>query len=358
MPSRKEIQWSQLKVGVLIVAGVAILIVLIFLMAGSSGGLFSRKITLRSYFENASGLKKGAPVTMEGVTIGNVTQIRVVPSRNPTPVEVTMQAGEKSAAQLHTDSIATIATSGVLGDSFVDITSLHATGPEPANNAELQGRSPGSIQGLVDTSQDALKGAGAMIKQANTLMAALNSSEGSLGKLIHDPTLYNHLSQLSANLETVTKSISQGQGTMGKLIKDDELYTKLNTTVDQLNHIAADLQDGKGSAGKFLHDEALYNNLNSTVANANKLLEGINKGEGAFGKLAKDPQFAKKLDSTVSNLNDILTGINEGKGTLGQLAQNKSVYDNLNSTLDESRQLVKAIRENPKKYLVIHLKLF
>ena len=93
MPSRKEIQWSQLKVGALVLAGSAVLIFLIFLMTGSSGGLFAHKLILRSYFENAAGLKNGAPVTLEGVTIGNVTRIRVVPERNPTPVEVTMRVG-------------------------------------------------------------------------------------------------------------------------------------------------------------------------------------------------------------------------------------------------------------------------
>ncbi len=60
MPSRKEIQWSQLKVGALVLAAIVVLIGLIFLMTGSSGGLFAHKIVLRSYFPNAAGLKEGA----------------------------------------------------------------------------------------------------------------------------------------------------------------------------------------------------------------------------------------------------------------------------------------------------------
>ena len=95
MPSRKEIQWSQLRVGALVLAAMAVLIGLILLMSGSTGGLFARKLVLRSYFENAAGLKDGAPVTLEGVTIGNVIHVRVVPDRNPTPVEVTMQVGHE-----------------------------------------------------------------------------------------------------------------------------------------------------------------------------------------------------------------------------------------------------------------------
>jgi phospholipid/cholesterol/gamma-HCH transport system substrate-binding protein len=34
------------------------------------------------------------------------------------------------------------------------------------------------------------------------------------------------------------------------------------------------------------------------------------------------------------------------------------VYDNTNQLLQETRDLIKAIRQNPKKYLTIHLKLF
>ena len=114
LPSRKEIQWAQLRVGALVLLAMAVLVGLIFLMSGATGGLFARKLVFRSYFENAAGVKDGAPVTLEGVTIGNVTHIRVVPSRNPTPVEVTMQVGEEFLRDLHTDSTASIAQAGVL----------------------------------------------------------------------------------------------------------------------------------------------------------------------------------------------------------------------------------------------------
>ncbi len=44
----------------------AVLVATIFLLSRSSGGLFAPKITFRSYFNNAAGLKNGAPVTLEG----------------------------------------------------------------------------------------------------------------------------------------------------------------------------------------------------------------------------------------------------------------------------------------------------
>ena len=156
MPSRKEIQWAQLRVGALVMAAMAVLVALIFLMSGSSGGPFAPKLVLRSYFENAAGVKAGAPVTLEGVTIGNVIHVRVVPSRNPTPVEVTMRVGRQFLNRLHTDSTASINQAGVLGDSYVDLSSVHATGPAPANNAELKASGSPSIQDVIRTSNDSI----------------------------------------------------------------------------------------------------------------------------------------------------------------------------------------------------------
>src|SRR5579863_9589819 len=101
-------------------------------MSASSGGLFAKRLALRCYFENANGLKNGAPVTLEGVTIGNVTRMNVDPDHNPFPVEVRMEVGSKFRNGLHTDSVATITQAGVLGDSFVDIDSSKAIGPPPS----------------------------------------------------------------------------------------------------------------------------------------------------------------------------------------------------------------------------------
>jgi phospholipid/cholesterol/gamma-HCH transport system substrate-binding protein len=84
----------------------------------------------------------------------------------------------------------------------------------------------------------------------------------------------------------------------------------------------------------------------------------INSGKGTLGMIAKDPTFAAKLDDTVTRLDGILTSVDAGKGSLGQLVQNRSLYDHTDQTMDQAQQLVKGIRENPKKYFVIHLKIF
>ena len=77
MPSQKQLKWSQLKVGLTVLAASVTLGLLIFLMSGT-GGLFTKKIELKSYFDNANGLREGAPVRLAGVDIGNVNKILVV----------------------------------------------------------------------------------------------------------------------------------------------------------------------------------------------------------------------------------------------------------------------------------------
>jgi len=358
VPSRREIQWSQLKVGMLVLAAIAILIGLLFLMTASSGGLFARKITLRSYFANAAGIKDGSPVTLEGVTIGNVTHTRVVPSRNPEPVEVTMQVGEKYLPDMHTDSTVSIGTAGVLGDSFVDINSTHATGPAPLNGAELPTSGAPTIQSVISSSQVSIEEINRLMHKIENLVDTLNSNRGTVGELLNDPAMKKNVVSIAANLQTVTAAIAGGKGSLGQLINDNTLATKLNSTVDQVNTLVADLNAGKGTAGKLLKDETLYNNLNSAVSNLNQITGSINSGKGSIGKLLKDPDFAKKLDDAVTNIDTLLKGINAGEGTAGQLVKNRSLYDHMDETMDQSQQLIKAIREDPKKYFVIRLKLF
>ena len=358
MPTRREIQWSQLKVGMLVLAAIVILISLIFLMSGASGGLFAHKIVLRSYFPNAAGIKDGSPVTLEGVEIGNVTHLRVVPDRNPNPVEVTLRVGDRFLRDLHTDSLVSIANAGVLGDSFVDIDSTHATGPAPRNDAELGVSGAPTIQSVINSSQVSIEEINSLMHKIEALVDSLNSTRGTIGELINDPGMKNNILSVSADLKTITGTIANGKGSLGLLINDNTLYTKLTSTVDQLNAITTDLNAGKGSAGKFLKDETMYKNLNSAVANTNQLVADINAGKGSIGRLAKDPEFAQKLEDTVTNLDNLLKGINAGEGTAGQFVKSRSLYDHIDQTADQAQQLIKGMREDPKKYLVIQLKLF
>ena len=358
MPSQQEVQWSQLKVGVLVIVALAALTALIFLMSGSTGGIFSRKITLLSYFENSAGLKNGAPVNLEGVTIGTVTDIKIVPARKLTPVEVTMKIGSKYRDAVHTDSTSSLETIGVLGDTVVDINSKTATGPAVQNNAELKTNETPNLSDVIKSSQGTIEQLNTILAKVDHLADSLNSSKGSIGELINNPDLYNKAVATLNELSQLVDTVANGKGSIGKLVADDTLYNHINDTVAKLDKMSTELDEGKGTLGKLLKDETLANNLNQSVANANQLLADINAGKGGLGMIAKDPQFAAKLRDTVDKLDSVLNRVDNGEGTVGQLVRNPSLYNNLDQSLTETRGLVAAIRENPKKYLTFHVKIF
>ena len=359
MPSQKQLKWSQLKVGLTVLGASATLAVLVFLM-NSTGGLFTRKIILKSYFDNASGLRTGAPVRLSGVDIGNVQGVRIVadPDKRMTPVEVTMKVDAKYLSNIRTDSTTQLSTAGVLGETYIDIDSALASGPEVKSGSILPIHDTPDIQDVVRSSQSTLQNMDALLKRLDRIVAFVESGQGSIGKLIYDPNLYNRLNSTVNEFQGLVNEVGNGKGTLGKLFTDDQLYTKANATVDKLNGILDDLNAGKGTAGKFLKDPALYNNANETVANVKKLTDDINSGKGALGKLAKDQAFADKLQNTMNKLSAISDKLAAGQGTAGRLLQDESLYNNTNQLLTETQGLIKAIRENPKKYLTIHFKLF
>jgi phospholipid/cholesterol/gamma-HCH transport system substrate-binding protein len=359
LPSQKQLKWSQLRVGITVIAASLTLGFLLFLMSGTSGW-FTPRITLKSYFDNAQGLRQGAPVRLSGVDIGNVTRIRIVPDHDKhlTPVEITMKVSTKYGYALHRDSVTSLDTAGVLGETYLDIESAQAVGPTAQDGDTLPTQVHPDFNEVVRASQSTLENMDALLKRADRILAFAESGKGSLGKLIYDPTLYNRFSVTVAEFQKIVEQISSGQGSLGALISRTDAYDKFTATLDKMNAVIDDIQAGKGTAGKILKDPSLYNNANDTIANMKKFTEDINAGKGTLGKLSKDEELAKKLDTTITKLAELTTDLEAGQGTAGKLFKDESLYNNANQMLVESRDLVKAIRQDPKKYLSIKLHIF
>jgi phospholipid/cholesterol/gamma-HCH transport system substrate-binding protein len=359
LPSQKQLKWSQLRVGLTVIVASLVLALLLFLMSGTTG-LFARRITLISYFDNAGGLRVGAPVRLNGVDIGNVVSLRIVPEKDKqlTPVEVKMKVSTKYSFNLRKDSETSLDTAGVLGETYLDIDSSQAIGALAQNGDVLPIHSHPDFNEVVRSSQSTLQNMDALLKRADRILAFAESGKGSLGKLIYDPKLYDQLSQTVAEFNGIVDQIAKGKGSLGALINRNEAYDKFIATLDKVNAVVDDLQAGKGTAGKFLKDPALYNNANDTIANLKKVSEDINAGKGTLGKLAKDEELAKKIDTTVSNLTALTSSLQAGQGTVGKLLKDETLVNNANHMLEETQGLIKAIRENPKKYLSIKLHIF
>jgi len=358
VPNHREVRWSQLKVGLLVVASSLLLALLVILMSGPIDGLLHRRIIIYARVTNASDLQPGAAVNLQGVMIGTVQRIRINMAYPQTPVEIRMRVSTQYIRALHADSIVTLDTVGVLGDTVVDIDSTHATGPLLADGDSILVAQTPSIQDVVRSSQNTIQQVDAILARLQQLTDAINTGQGSLGKLIHDPTMYNQAVTALASLQRVSDQINNGHGSLGKLVNDDTFYDRANDAVTHLDHITSAIDAGQGSLGKLMHDDALYNNLSQTAAKANQMLTQIQQGRGALGVMANDPQFARKLKDTVGQMDTLLARLNAGQGSAGKLLRDPSLYDNSTQTLQSARDLLKAVRKDPRRYLSFQFKVF
>jgi len=105
-------------VGLFVVAGVAALGFLAFKVGSFSGGEFSETYRLTAKFNNIGGLTTKAPVSLAGVRIGRVSEIRIDPNTYDAVVEMSIQ---EQYDNLPLDTSASILTQGLLGAQFVGL---------------------------------------------------------------------------------------------------------------------------------------------------------------------------------------------------------------------------------------------
>jgi phospholipid/cholesterol/gamma-HCH transport system substrate-binding protein len=120
---RRTFEWRQVRVAALLVAG---LLVLGYGVArvGAIFDVFADRYELVTLVPSALGLREGAPVTLAGQRIGQVSAIEFIPvraKRGANNLLVRIAISERMRDQVRADSRAFLRTQGLLGDKFVDI---------------------------------------------------------------------------------------------------------------------------------------------------------------------------------------------------------------------------------------------
>jgi len=103
--------------GLFLIAGVALFALGIFLV-GNRHEAFSRHLMLYSEFADIEGLTKGSKVRVAGFDAGQVTEIGI-PDSPRSHFRVQMRINEKLRGLVRTDSVVTIDTEGVVGETFL-----------------------------------------------------------------------------------------------------------------------------------------------------------------------------------------------------------------------------------------------
>jgi len=399
-PTQGNLGFSQLRVGIFVLFGLA---VLAFLILNATGNFnpFEKKLRLKARFAGADGLRDGAEVQLAGVNIGKVESVNLLPPDSPENawVEAVLLVnrnldGRPLSERVRTDSTAQlVATSILANDKLINISPGTTNGAPVSENDVLASTSAMSINQLTQTGNELLQQINKMAIPTNEILNKANRGEGTLGRVINDDSLYTNLDATVgetkvtlAKLQNTIDRINSGDGSAGKLLNDPELYDNLNRSVVQLEAISRDLRAGKGTAGKLLSDEALYNDARDAIADLRVSAAKINgiaddfklisndlrEGKGTAGKILKDERLyddarvaIARLNSTAEKFDVIIGDAQAGKGTLGKLLTDETLYNNVNQTASnvnqlssEGTKLIYDFRQNPKKYLTVQFKLF
>src|SRR5215813_5596364 len=349
MPQRKQLTWAELRVGLFVLVGLAVLAAGIFYVTGA--GILGPKYRIKTFLPEVSGLAKGASVKLDGVEIGNVEAIKFVPRVPGKPVdklrnvEVDMRIDRRYQTEVLT------------GNRYVEI-QRGLTGVPLKENQEIPGAEEKAIKEVVERSAELLGNLTALSEDAQDMVAGVKNGRGTLGKLLTDEQAYNHLNSILAHGDQLVTGVQQGQGTLGKLVVSDEMYGKVDKALDNVNGIIVDVRAGKGTLGKLLTDPTLYDQAKEAIANTNTLVGDVRAGKGTLGKLATDDTLYNKLRDTSSSLANATAKLNDNTTTAGKLFSDPKLYDNLTGLTGDLRLLIGDFRQNPKKFLRIKVALF
>jgi len=98
------------------------------------------KFYLTTCLQDAGGLKQGAAVKIAGVDVGYVRRLRAQPQDASCPGIVEMAFTANYKLEIPRDSVVSTATAGLLGETYVEIDSTHASGPPVQNGDKLPSR--------------------------------------------------------------------------------------------------------------------------------------------------------------------------------------------------------------------------
>ena len=358
MAQRKSLKWTELKVGLLVLIGFAVL-ALAILRIGGPTSFFSKKMQITGYFPSANGLRPGAEVWLDGILVGNVDSVGI--NRDPAKkgrVAVAMSIDETYKGGIKSDSPISIDTIGLLGDKNIQLASGTDNGMPIEDGGEIYGEDVGDIRRIIQGTDDLVVNLGILSEKVISISDNLDQGKGTFGKFLTDPEIYNNLNDTVLNVQKLVEDIRTGPGTAGKLISDDEMYLQLTSMMSHMETMLAKLERGEGTAGKFMNDPAIYDRTVQLLDKFDSIASRVDRGEGSLGKMIRDDAIYNEIQATLAQVTSLVGAIQSGDGTAGKLIKDPTLFNSMDQAASEMQKLMYDIRQDPKKYLTINFRFF
>mgnify|MGYP005726772479 FL=1 len=275
-------------------------------MKGSS--LLDRQKTIYAVYDEVDGLLVGANVMINGLSIGNVTELDFLP--NSTKILVTLKVKDK--LNFSSKSTASIYETGVLGGLAISI--------EPVFERE------------------------SIVKTGDTLNSSVRPG---LTELIN-----RQIEPLSRQLQsTITSvdSIFTGASNVLNRQTQEEIKESINVLTSAIKAI---------NNSSIIIEETLTSKssqINNTIDNFEKISSNLSEVSYELNSFGLS-ELLSNLEVSVDGISSVVNKLDSNNSTIGKLINEDEVYNNLNSSIESLNNLIIDIKENPKKY--IHFSVF
>ncbi len=308
--STSTLTWSGLKVGIVVLIGI-IVFVFIVSIVGTEQNIFASTYSLKLFMPNVRGLVNGAMVSLGGLKVGYVTDLKFTTREGVNGVLVTVGILSKYRSVITTSSVAQIKTIGLLGDKYIDITigsEEEAALPENSflpivDSFDLEAAGPQFKSILADFTE--------LMGSAKRIAASMDSGKGSIGRLIKQPTVADQMEHFLRSLNAVMGAVENGRGTLGTLVYDRSLAQNISETSSNLRTVTDQIKQGKGTMGKLIMDDRLYDHLSSFTARADTIAGRAADDSSNVSKLISDKHFYTDLTALLRDLNALLVDLKE-----------------------------------------------
>lgn len=309
------------RVGLFFVLGLALTWVTFATLSG--GSVFKAKgYKLIAGFESLKELKKGDEVRMAGVTIGSVQETRLDLAHRRGEAVLLIEPGISIAS----DANASIVMAGLIGTNYIGI-DLGSAGAAPLKPGdEIKTKVTPDINSIMTD----LGNLGQKLEGAFSSFSTTISGDGKTPGLFQklDKVLTENSEKVSvtmSNIQGITTKLNSGEGTLGKLINDPTLHDELLAAVSEFKATAADaklfvsdaqavmaqVKSGKGTLGTLVYDDTAANNLKASVANIRSVSDKLAKGEGTLGKLISDDTLYNTAQNTLKKADRAIDGLGD-----------------------------------------------
>jgi phospholipid/cholesterol/gamma-HCH transport system substrate-binding protein len=284
---------TTVSIGLFVIGGLLLFGIGMFLI-GDRHQAFARHSEYYSEFFNLAGMTKGAKVRVAGMDAGQVLAIDV-PDSPSSRFRVKWRIDAKLRGLIRADSVATIGTEGIVGDTYLSVRPGSAQAAEASELATIPSKETTDLSELLARGNGLLTDADDLLKQVGgRLTGTLDLTKNTI-----------------SNVNDVVVGLKEGRGTAGMLLTDDALANRIretvNTTTADVQEIVADLKAGRGPAGMILRDEALAGQIREAVANGKQATVNLAHASQQADALVTDlnsHQIPQKAGEVMDNLKD------------------------------------------------------